>query len=683
MPARMPAETSVKASAKVPATGPASTEVRTQPATGAGHSPGTSAGRDVAPGLVAGTLVGRVAGRSVGRAGGGGKSSGPGRGVDGTGPYEIVSELGRGGFGIVYEAQVPGADDRVAIKEYLPAHLGWRVDGRTVVARSLGTGEGAFELGLRGFLDEARLLARHRHPGLIHVLGSWRENGTAYLAMPFHAGLTLLRLVQSEHRQIDQAWLMRMLEPLLGALELLHADGCFHRDIAPDNILIPDAGGAVLLDLGAARHLIADHARAQTVMLKPGFAPIEQYANDPSLVQGPWTDVYGLGAVLHFAITARTPVASAARAMRDSLPRLVDLAPAGYSTAFLAVVDQCLAIRPEDRPASMTVLREALIGAGPSVRSAALAGSRLAAASEAPVAGAVPAETAVVTPVMTPVMTPIATSIATPGGADSGASPDSAVPPDRATGRTLRSDARAAEVPASGPEARSHAVLTPSSIGSLPRTGRKRGPGPRLAVVGLIIAVGLGSAWLAGSGLSASSPEDGAGVGLGASAVVRVPMPAEPESSAEAPAAPSVSSESSVAPARALRSGPSAVDSGVSPDSAAAQAAGAVDPGPTVATHPAPGVGAAGGAASTSTRTPGATDVPEALAPAQGRLAIAVRPWAEIYVDGRLRGISPPRTSLTLPVGSHVIELRNPGAPSLRAEIEIREGRTTSLQHRF
>ena len=89
-----------------------------------------------------------------------------------------------------------------------------------------------------------------------------------------------------------------MLAPLLDALETLHAAPCFHRDIAPDNILILDSGGPLLLDFGAARRIIGDMTQAVTVVIKPGYAPIEQYADDNSLQQGPWTDIYALAAVV-------------------------------------------------------------------------------------------------------------------------------------------------------------------------------------------------------------------------------------------------------------------------------------------------------------------------------------------------------------------------------------------------
>jgi hypothetical protein len=124
----------------------------------------------------------------------------------------------------------------------------------------------------------------------------------------------------------------------------------------------------VLLDFGAARRVISDHTQALTAILKPSFAPIEQYAETSQLRQGPWTDLYGLAAVLHYCVTGRTPVPATARAVHDDLPSLRLMAPAleqdfgqTYSPALLATIDRALSVRPDDRPSSITAWRECLI----------------------------------------------------------------------------------------------------------------------------------------------------------------------------------------------------------------------------------------------------------------------------------------------------------------------------------
>jgi serine/threonine protein kinase len=88
----------------------------------------------------------------------------------------------------------------------------------------------------------------------------------------------------------------------------MHREKCYHRDIAPDDILLTGRG-PLLLDFGAARRVIGDMTRALTVVLEPGYAPIEQYGESASMTQGPWTDLYALASVVHYAITGRAPIA--------------------------------------------------------------------------------------------------------------------------------------------------------------------------------------------------------------------------------------------------------------------------------------------------------------------------------------------------------------------------------------
>src|SRR4029077_10512530 len=133
-----------------------------------------------------------------------------------------------------------------------------------------------------------------------------------------------------------------LLAQLLDAVSVIHAHDCYHRDIAPDNILIFPDGRPLLLDFGAARKVIADMTQELTVILKPGYAPIEQYANDPATKQGPWTDIYALAAVVYFAVTRERPPPSVSRVMSDSLIPLTKSAAGRYSQRFLQAIDQAL-----------------------------------------------------------------------------------------------------------------------------------------------------------------------------------------------------------------------------------------------------------------------------------------------------------------------------------------------------
>ena len=282
--------------------------------------------------------------------------------------YVIEGLVGEGGFGIVYLARDTRLGRNVALKEYMPANLATRSGNLTVSVRSERHRE-TFELGLRSFVNEAQLLASFDHPSLVKVYRFWEENGTAYMVMPFYQGPTLKKYLGDLGKAPDERWLLALLAPMIDALEQLHHDHCYHRDIAPDNILLlplqgTQAGGGattvrpLLLDFGAARRVIGDMTHALTVILKPGYAPIEQYADSASMKQGPWTDVYALSAVLYACVTGRAPVPSVSRIMTDDMVPAVQAGEGRYSPMFLEAIDAGLAVRPDARPQSMVALRE-------------------------------------------------------------------------------------------------------------------------------------------------------------------------------------------------------------------------------------------------------------------------------------------------------------------------------------
>ncbi len=278
------------------------------------------------------------------------------------GELEILSTLAVGGFGIIYVAQDHALQRQVAIKEYMPSMLAQRNAKSKVSVRS-GSQQETFDAGLRSFVNESRLLARFDHPSLLKVYRFWEANGTAYMVMPYLQGQTLRQARRAMSQQPDEAWLRRLLTALLEALELLHTESIWHRDIAPDNVFLPYGGAApVLLDFGAARQVISDRAEGLTAILKPSYAPIEQYAESRQLRQGPWTDLYALGAMVHELILGRTPPAATARSLGDDYQSLVTLAPPGYSPELLACVDWMLRVHPQDRPQSVAHLRAALEG---------------------------------------------------------------------------------------------------------------------------------------------------------------------------------------------------------------------------------------------------------------------------------------------------------------------------------
>ncbi|WP_088958988.1 serine/threonine protein kinase [Variovorax sp. HW608] len=265
--------------------------------------------------------------------------------------YEIVGPIGEGGFGIVYLAWDHSLEQHVAIKEYLPAILATRASVSSAVVVKSQRHRDSFRVGMRSFLNEARLLARFDHPSLVRVLHFWEDNGTAYMAMPYYEGPTLQHALAELGRPPTEEELCNWLRPLLDALGTMHAASCFHRDIAPDNILLTDAG-PVLLDFGAARRVIDGMGSSPTVVFKPGFAPIEQYGEVASMRQGAWTDLYALAGVVYAAVTGHPPMPAIERLMDDRLQPLSDIAHGQYSEPFLAAIDAALSLHPRNRPQS-------------------------------------------------------------------------------------------------------------------------------------------------------------------------------------------------------------------------------------------------------------------------------------------------------------------------------------------
>ena len=223
--------------------------------------------------------------------------------------YVIERVLGQGGFGITYLARDTNLDQAVAIKEYLPVEVATRRTDASVSARTTDHDE-RYRWGLERFIREARTLARFDHPNIVRVLSVFELNGTAYMVMRFEEGETLAATLERKHA-LSEADLMRVLMPILDGLELVHNAGFIHRDIKPDNIHIRSDGSPVLLDFGSARYALGQ-SRTVTILVAPGYAPFEQYYSSGEN-QGPWTDIYSLGATCYRAIAGRAPLDAIAR----------------------------------------------------------------------------------------------------------------------------------------------------------------------------------------------------------------------------------------------------------------------------------------------------------------------------------------------------------------------------------
>ncbi len=273
--------------------------------------------------------------------------------------FRIERVLGKGGFGIVYLAFDTRLERLVAVKEFMPQSLAQRLADHSIEPLSERHRE-TFDLGLRSFIREARSLAKFKHPAVVEVYRFWEELGTAYMVMPFYEGQTLKQRLKSMAAPPPEDWLRELMERVLRGLDVVHRQGWLHRDIAPDNILMLPGDLPLLIDFGSAKQDIGDATQALTVILKPGYAPFEQYSDSGSLKQGPWTDLYAMGAMLYFAISGKMPVESVVRVRKDVMVSALMLGRGRYSVAFLKFIDHCLAVWPEHRPRNVAAALELL-----------------------------------------------------------------------------------------------------------------------------------------------------------------------------------------------------------------------------------------------------------------------------------------------------------------------------------
>lgn len=264
--------------------------------------------------------------------------------------HEIIRVLGSGGFGITYLGYDHNLDKAVAIKEYLPNDLAVRQDGATVLPKSSADRED-FEWGLERFLDEARILAKFDHRNIIKVHRFFRAHETGYILMEYAEGKTLSELLKEKHKlSEDELW--AILEPLLKGLKVVHKNKYLHRDIKPGNIIIRDDGSPVLIDFGSARQALGAKSRSITAIVSPGYAPLEQYSVRGN--QGPWTDIYALGAVAYKCLTGKIPPDATVRIKDDPYIPVHEASEAAKPSHFLKAVDIALAPDPDDRPKDIT-----------------------------------------------------------------------------------------------------------------------------------------------------------------------------------------------------------------------------------------------------------------------------------------------------------------------------------------
>src|SRR6188768_1333653 len=272
--------------------------------------------------------------------------------------YRIDRVLGQGGFGIAYAATDVNLAAKVVIKEYLPEDFAFRALDNTVQARD-DMDQEFYQSGLDSFLVEARTLATFRHRHIVRVARFFEANKTAYMVLEYERGESLKSWRKKRGDNIDEKQVVALLAPLLDGLEVVHNSGYLHRDIKPDNIYVRDEDGSlVLLDFGAARQTAIEKSELGTVVT-PGYGPIEQYAGGGR--QGPWTDIYAMGATLFWLVTGKKPYDAPARLETpDPLPSAEMLCKGKYSPEFLRAIDWALKMHPSDRPQEVESFRAAL-----------------------------------------------------------------------------------------------------------------------------------------------------------------------------------------------------------------------------------------------------------------------------------------------------------------------------------
>ena len=271
---------------------------------------------------------------------------------------EIERVLGAGGFGVTYLARDVSLDAWRAVKEYLPRDWGTRLRDGTIGPRT-GADAEDYQWGLTRFLDEARILAQFDHPNLVRVYRVFEAQGTAYMVTEYVEGRTLSAALR-ESGPWSERQVRELLEALTDGLSAVHVAGLLHRDIKPGNVMVRGDGTPVLIDFGSARQAMGRQSRSVTAVLTPGYAPLEQYS--PRGNQGPWTDIYALGALTYEALSGQLPDDATERVAEDLLRPLAEAAAQPVSAELAAAVDAALAVHKEDRPQSLDAWRAQLAG---------------------------------------------------------------------------------------------------------------------------------------------------------------------------------------------------------------------------------------------------------------------------------------------------------------------------------
>ena len=256
---------------------------------------------------------------------------------------EVIRLLGTGAYGFTYLGLERTVDRAVVVKEYMPRCLGSRNPDGTVGPRSPAV-SGDFGWGLQQFLTQARILSRLDHPSIVRIHRVVEAQGTAYMVMELVEGRDLADVVRTAGL-LSEERLRAMLKMLMSGLAVLHGAGTQHRDIKPANIVLRKGDGRpVLVDFMSLSREV-EQRLWRTTVLTPGYAPIERYGlGEP---EGPWTDIYSLGATIYFAFTGAAPDPAPDRLNN---PVRLTFGDRTVPVTFARALERALAVFPKDRP---------------------------------------------------------------------------------------------------------------------------------------------------------------------------------------------------------------------------------------------------------------------------------------------------------------------------------------------
>ena len=277
------------------------------------------------------------------------------------GVYAVGRVLGLGGFGVTYQGSERARRRTVAIKEFFPAGATRR--GLQVVPPPT-LPEDDYRRARSGFFDEAATLRRFDHPGIVKIFDCFEENATAYMVMEYLVGETLAQRLERERGPLPISEALAIATQLGAALGQLHHRQLLHRDVAPDNVVLTRDSRAVLIDFGATRQFVRDAAVRATRIVKPGYAPLEQYGAHMRL--GPYSDLYALAATLYHVLTGEQPPPATDRAAGAVVRPPSELNPEISERVEQALL-RALEIRVDRRPQSVEEFLEALEEPRPSL----------------------------------------------------------------------------------------------------------------------------------------------------------------------------------------------------------------------------------------------------------------------------------------------------------------------------